>query len=121
MKVRLSIQSGACDLPIKQTTNTELTAHLSSIKKPGQTEISEIKALTARAINAERRLTNAQNQLLAAEEKIATMNQKVTASDDKWEARVKEYEARQKVMQEQVKRERQGGKERISELEGTVK
>lgn len=74
-----------------------------------------------RANNAERRLANAQNQLAAAEEKMAAMNQKTTAADSKWEARVKEYETRLRAAEEKVKRERQGFKERVLELENQIK
>jgi chromosome segregation ATPase len=74
-----------------------------------------------RANNAERRLVNAQNQLAAAEEKMAAMNQKTTAADSKWEARVKEYETRLRAAEEKVKRERQGYKERVLELENQIK
>jgi hypothetical protein len=45
----------------------------------------------------------------------------VQKADAKWEARVKEYEARLRAAEERVKRERQGGKERVGELEGNVK
>ena len=48
------------------------------------------------------------------------MNEKTSAVDNKWEARVKEYESRLRVAEERVKRERQGGKERINELEAHV-
>ncbi|KAJ7163163.1 hypothetical protein C8R46DRAFT_1281550 [Mycena filopes] len=41
--------------------------------------------------------------------------------DAKWEARVKEYETRLKAAEERVKRERQGGKERVAELESNLK
>ena len=91
------------------------------MKRPGQVDSSELKALSARATNAERRLTNAQNQLLATEEKLSAVNQKTSAADNKWEARVKEYEARLKAAEERVKRERQGSKERVVELENNVK
>ena len=74
-----------------------------------------------RANNADRRLANAQNQLAAAEEKMAAMNQKTTAADSKWEARVKEYETRLRTAEEKVKRERQGYKERVLELENQIK
>jgi multidrug resistance efflux pump len=74
-----------------------------------------------RANNAERRLANAQNQLAAAEEKMAAMNQKTTAADTKWEARVKEYETRLRAAEEKVKRERQGYKERVVELENQIR
>lgn len=48
------------------------------------------------------------------------MNEKTASTDTKWEARVREYEARLKAAEERVKRERQGGKERIGELEGNL-
>ncbi|KAJ3743052.1 hypothetical protein DFH05DRAFT_1499088 [Lentinula detonsa] len=104
-----------------KTTNVELSAQLSSTKRPGQPDSMEVRSLSARAVTAERRLNNAQNQLLATEEKIASMSQKTVATDSKWEARVKEYEARLKAAEERVKRERQGGKERVNELENQLK
>jgi len=48
------------------------------------------------------------------------MNEKTSLADNKWDARVKEYESRLRVAEERVKRERQGGKERINELEAHV-
>lgn len=42
-------------------------------------------------------------------------------ADNKWDARVKEYEARLKAAEERVKRERQGSKERVAELENNIK
>jgi len=81
----------------------------------------EVRSLSTRAVNAERRLNNAQNQLLATEEKISALNQRNAAADMKWEARVKEYESRLKLAEEKVKRERQGGKERAAELEANLK
>jgi predicted nucleic acid-binding Zn-ribbon protein len=104
-----------------QTTNTELAAQLAGTRKPGQPDPMEVRSLSTRAANAERRLNNAQNQLLATEEKVAAMNQKSAAADTKWEARVKEYEARLKAAEERVKRERQGSKERVAELENNLK
>lgn len=104
-----------------KATTTELQAQLVSIRKPGSADSMEVRALTARATNAERRLTNLQNQLLASEEKVATMNQKTTVADNKWEARVREYESRLRKAEEAVKRERQGAKERVFELEAQLK
>ena len=52
---------------------------------------------------------------------MAAMNQKTTAADSKWEARVKEYESRLRTAEEKVKRERQGYKERVLELENQIK
>ena len=52
---------------------------------------------------------------------MATMNQKTTVADSKWEARVKEYETRLRAAEEKVKREKQGYKERVVELENQLK
>ncbi|KAF5348402.1 hypothetical protein D9758_010890 [Tetrapyrgos nigripes] len=109
------------ELEALKTTNNELAAQLSGMKRPGQADPMELRSASTRAVNAERRLNNAQNQLLATEEKIATLNQKSVLADAKWEARVKEYEARLKAAEEKVKRERQGGKERALELENQLK
>ena len=59
--------------------------------------------------------------MLSTEEKLAAVNQKTVLADNKWEARVKEYEARLKAAEERVKRERQGSKERVLELENSLK
>ncbi|KAI0295796.1 hypothetical protein BC826DRAFT_1104178 [Russula brevipes] len=109
------------ELEAAKTTVSDLTAQLAILKRPTPGDSSEVKALMIRANNAERRLVNAQNQLAAAEEKMAAMNQKTTAADTKWEARVKEYEARLRTAEEKVKRERQGYKERVLELETQAK
>ena len=98
-----------------------MAIQLASQKRLGQTDGMEVRALSARATNAKRRLINAQNQLVAAEEKMASMNQKNASADNKWEVRVKEYESRLKAAEERVKRERQGSKERVAELENNLK
>ncbi|KAK0205654.1 hypothetical protein IW262DRAFT_1464386 [Armillaria fumosa] len=109
------------ELEAMKTTNAEMAAQLGSMTRPGHTDSMELRSVSTRAVNAERRLHNAQNQLLATEEKMAVMSEKSAAADSKWEARVKEYETRLKAAEERVKRERQGGKERVSELEASVK
>lgn len=124
LKVSFVLHPTSCPLAntmLLQATNSELQAQLVSTRKPGTADAMEVRSLTTRATIAERRLANVQNQLLASEEKITVLNEKTAASDAKWEARVKEYEARQKVMEEKVKRERQGGKERALELENQMK
>lgn len=98
-----------------------MTSQLAILKRPTPGDSNEVKTLMIRVNNAERRLANAQNQLAAAEEKMAAMNQKTTAADSKWEARVKEYESRLRTAEEKVKRERQGYKERVLELENQAK
>ncbi|KAH9919434.1 hypothetical protein B0H21DRAFT_781715 [Amylocystis lapponica] len=103
-----------------KTTNADLQQIVTS-RKPGQADSMEIRALTVRASNAERRLANLQNQLAASEEKVTVINQKTTVADNKWEVRVKEYESRLKSAEERIKRERQGGKERALELETQTK
>ena len=99
-----------------------MAAQLAVMKRPGQSSDSmELRSLTTRVLNAERRLNISQNQLLAAEEKYATTSQSHSAAIAKWEARVKEYEARIKAEMERTKNAKQGGKERVMELEGVIK
>lgn len=107
------------ELEAIRATNTELTAQLTTVRKSSSSasDAMEIRSLTARTANAERRLINAQNQLAAAEEKMSAQSSRTLLADSKWDARVKEYEARLKAAEEKVKRERQGGKERVGELE----
>ncbi|KAH8978057.1 hypothetical protein EDB92DRAFT_1912417 [Lactarius akahatsu] len=116
---KLSAKEG--ELESAKSTLSDLTAQLAILKRPTPGDSNEVKALMIRANNAERRLANAQNQLAAAEEKMAAMNQKTTVADGKWEARVKEYETRLRAAEEKVKRERQGYKERVLELENQIR
>ncbi|KAH7097868.1 hypothetical protein BKA62DRAFT_715056 [Auriculariales sp. MPI-PUGE-AT-0066] len=106
-----------------RATIGELGSQVSAAqRRPGETaKDAEIRALTARATNAERRLANAQNQLAGAEERVTSQVERASQADGKWEARVKEYESRIKAAEERVKRERQGAKERVAELENSVK
>ncbi|KAI0761493.1 hypothetical protein BD413DRAFT_485884 [Trametes elegans] len=115
---KLSAKEG--EIEALQATNAALQSHVVT-RKGNQADSMEIRALTARVQNAERRAINLQNQLLASEEKLTSVNQKTVAADSKWESRVQEYEKRLKTAEERVKRERQGGKERALELENQMK
>ncbi|KAH0825713.1 hypothetical protein J3R83DRAFT_9991 [Lanmaoa asiatica] len=105
------------ELEALKVTNADLVQQLSTARRPTQGDSQEIRTLLSRAVNAEKRLVVANNQLLQHEEKISTLNQKTSTADAKWEARVKEYETRLKAAEEKYKRERQGSKERVLELE----
>ncbi|EJF58014.1 hypothetical protein DICSQDRAFT_139845 [Dichomitus squalens LYAD-421 SS1] len=115
---KLSAKEG--EIEALQATNAALQSAVVT-RKGNQADSMEIRALTARAQNAERRAINLQNQLVQSEEKLTAVNQKTTVADSKWEARVKEYETRLKTAEEKIKREKQGGKERASELENQLK
>jgi len=94
---------------------------LTIARRPAHGDSQETKTLLSRAVNAEKRLVVVQNQLLLSEEKMANINQKTATADQKWEARVKEYESRLKAGEEKYKRERQGAKERVLELENQLR
>lgn len=104
-----------------RSTNNELQAQISSLRtrsqlaSPGET--NKLNALSARANNAERKLTAAQNQSIMAEERLVDAKNKYAEGEGKWSARIKELESRLKAAEERVKRERQGAKERVAELE----
>ncbi|KAG2090778.1 uncharacterized protein F5147DRAFT_748208 [Suillus discolor] len=80
----------------------ELTSQLVTSRRPTQGDSQETKMLLSRAVNAEKRLVT-------------------TPADQKWETRVKEYETRLKAGEEKYKRERQGAKERVLELENQMR
>lgn len=84
-------------------------------------ETTELKSALTRAVTAERRANNHGNQLAQVEESMAHHKKQWEEAEKKWEARVKEYQARIREAEEKLKRERQGGKERIGELESNSK
>jgi predicted nucleic acid-binding Zn-ribbon protein len=108
-----------------QAHNDELMIQLRQLRRASSGEgvlaSTEIKSLSARAQNAERRLQNAQNLLAAAEERFTQQSDRNSNSEIRWEARVKEYEGRVRAAEEKVKRERQGAKERTTELENAIR
>ncbi|ELU43016.1 microtubule associated domain-containing protein [Rhizoctonia solani AG-1 IA] len=112
-------------LTLIQAHNDELTIQLRQLRRASSGEgvlaSTEIKSLSARAQNAERRLQNAQNLLAAAEERFTQQSERNSGSEMRWEARVKEYEGRVRAAEEKVKRERQGAKERTTELENAIR
>ncbi|KAF8519037.1 hypothetical protein BU17DRAFT_48221, partial [Hysterangium stoloniferum] len=109
------------ELEALKATNTTLSSQLTSIKASPTSKDAELRAATAKFMNSERRIVNCQNQLATAEEANAHLVEKHLAAEQKWEARVKEYETRLKTAEEKIKRERQGAKERIAELDSHVK
>ena len=104
-----------------KATNTELTSQLAISRRPAHGDSQETKTLLSRAVNAEKRLVVVQTQLLLSEKKMANINQRTASADQKWEARVKECETRLKAGEEKYKRERQGAKERVLELENQIR
>lgn len=104
-----------------KATNTELQQQIASLRARSSlsspADASKINALTSRANNAERRLNTLQNQSVLAEERLTEAKNKYAEGEGKWAARIKELESRCKAAEERVKRERQGARERVVELE----
>ncbi|KAF8309737.1 hypothetical protein DL93DRAFT_2085258 [Clavulina sp. PMI_390] len=111
------------ELEQAKSANSELSSQLTLLRRaPAAADApAEIRALTARANQAERRANVAQNQLASLEERLAAQNDRNGSAEIKWEARIKEYERLLKEANEKFKRERQGAKERVNELEATIK
>ena len=78
---------------------------------------TEIRTIQSRATHAEKRAATLANQLTALQEATATSDSKHQTAISKWEARVKEYERRLREEGEMIKVEKQGGKERVADLE----
>ncbi|EOQ99612.1 hypothetical protein E3P92_00594 [Wallemia ichthyophaga] len=83
-------------------------------------DTGEVRALTARATTAERRLNITQNQMSQVEEKLIEARNKMVESDNKWSARAKEFENKMKAAEDKVKRERVGAKDRVNDLEKNI-
>ena len=109
-----------------RATNSELTQQVSSLKtrvnvsdmSPGSTH--KIQTLSARASNAEKRLRATQDQLALVEEKFAEAKGKIGFAEDQWQARLRELMVKLREAEEKNKRERQGAKERVRELQQTI-
>ncbi|SPO25343.1 related to Myosin heavy chain [Ustilago trichophora] len=118
---RQRLVSKQSELDAVKATNAELLQQISSLKTrtslstPG--ENNKLTSLTTRANTAERRLATALSQASQAEERLAEAKVKYGEGEGKWAARIKELELRCKAAEERVKRERQGAKERVAELE----
>lgn len=118
---RQRLVSKQSELDSVKATNAELLSQISSLKTrtslstPGDN--SKLTTLTTRANTAERRLATAMAQASQAEERLAEAKVKYGEGEGKWAARIKELELRCKAAEERVKRERQGAKERVAELE----
>lgn len=109
----------------EQSTNAEISAQLASLKRGGNTSSgdpssSDLKAMSTRVANAERRATHAQNLLLTKEEQMMAQIDRYKAAEEKWAARVAEYERREKQSLEKFKNERQGGKESILAMQNEI-
>ena len=109
------------ELEAVKSTNAELLQQISSLKTrtslSNPSDNNKLTALTTRANTAERRLATAQAQASQAEDRLAEAKLKYGQGEGKWAARIKELELRCKAAEERVKRERQGAKERVTELE----
>lgn len=86
---------------------------------PGSNQ--KIQALAARASTAERRLKATQDQLQAVETKFEEAKNKVATAEDHWQARLRELMNKLKEAEEKNKRERQGAKERVRELQQNIR
>ncbi|EST05588.1 hypothetical protein PSEUBRA_005278 [Kalmanozyma brasiliensis GHG001] len=118
---RQRLVSKQSELDAVKATNAELLSQISSLKTrnslstPGDN--NKLTTLTTRANTAERRLATALTQVSQAEDRLAEAKVKYGEGEGKWAARIKELELRCKAAEERVKRERQGAKERVAELE----
>lgn len=122
---RTRVMTKQGELEAAKSTNAELLQQISSLKTRSQlsspSNNAKIASLTTRANNAERRLSAAQSQASQLEERLIEAKSKYGDGEGKWTARIKELESRLKAAEERVKRERQGAKERVSELSDNLR
>ncbi len=114
--------SGADPCIYFQGRQRDLQSQLSILRATSSADgSSELRSVSARAVSAEKRVNTLANQLAALQDQVAEQERKHSDATSKWEARVAEFEKRLKAANERVKAEKQGGKERALQLEGTVK
>jgi peptidoglycan hydrolase CwlO-like protein len=77
---------------------------------------SQIRALSEKSQNADKKVQVFKNQLSRLEAEMAEREAQHGQAEEKWAVRVKEYENQLKAMAEKIKTEKQGGKERAAEL-----
>ncbi|GAA5983031.1 hypothetical protein JCM10908_006873 [Rhodotorula pacifica] len=105
---------------LRRSPNPNASPDPSSPSRPAWTEATmqaRLRTAEAKVVTLERRLAATQEQLREAETRLSEQQKKYGVAEGKWEARVRELEQRVRVAEEKVKRERQGAKERVAELE----
>ncbi|BGP20757.1 hypothetical protein JCM10213v2_008920 [Rhodosporidiobolus nylandii] len=108
-------------------SSTALSASPDLTRSPSSLAASEsalqqrLSLAQSRVSTLERRLAATQAQLKDAEDKLGEQRAKIGTAEGKWEARFRELEQRVRQAEEKTKRERQGAKERVAELMGTIK
>lgn len=77
--------------------------------------------MAARASSAEKRLKATEDQYQLLRDKFENGKVKTSSAEEQWMARLRELQKRNQELEEKAKRERQGAKERIRELEHTIR
>ncbi|POY72208.1 hypothetical protein BMF94_4714 [Rhodotorula taiwanensis] len=128
---RSRVQQKSLELEQAKSEVASLQSQLSSVRRspnpdaaspprPAWTEATlqtRLRTAEAKVTTLERRLAATQDQLRDAESRLEQQRTKYGTAEGKWEARVRELEQRVRAADEKVKRERQGAKERVAELE----
>lgn len=109
------------ELETFKSTNSELLQQISALRgqlsasSPG--DQNKVNMLTTRLSVAEQRLSAAQTKSTKAQKLLEEAKSKHGRDEETWKQRMNELETRYKAAEERVKRERQGAKERVAELE----
>ncbi|GAA5943357.1 uncharacterized protein JCM15063_002923 [Sporobolomyces koalae] len=82
---------------------------------------NRLVAAQSRTTTLERRLAATTKQLGEAEEMLKAAQTKTDTAEDVWGRRLRELESRCRAAEEKVKRERQGAKERVNDLQTIIK
>ncbi|KAE8243974.1 hypothetical protein A4X13_0g6869 [Tilletia indica] len=119
---RLMTKQG--ELDAAKATNAELQQQISSLKTrsvlSSPSANSKLTSLTGRANLAERKAAQAQTVASQAEDKLSEYRVRANEREIAWKAQIKELETRCKAAEEKARREKLGGREIVSALEGQV-
>ncbi|KAE8260342.1 hypothetical protein A4X03_0g3847 [Tilletia caries] len=119
---RLMTKQG--ELDAAKATNAELLQQISSLKTrsvlSSPSANSKLSSLTGRANLAERKASQAATVASQAEDKLNEYRVRANERELAWKAQIKELETRCKAAEEKARREKMGGREIVSALEGQV-
>ncbi|KAL8279582.1 hypothetical protein RQP46_008144 [Phenoliferia psychrophenolica] len=116
-----AVQSGGEDTRALRADLDQLADQLDSLSTSHATQSTLVIHLTRRAETAERRLAATQSQLVLVERALDEARTKVSTAENNWEGRFKELQRKLLVAEEKLRRERQGARARLAELDETIR
>ncbi|KAG8903325.1 hypothetical protein FRB99_003428 [Tulasnella sp. 403] len=123
LRKKLYVKEG--ELEAAKMTISEQSAQITHLERSGSGGLgkmtaAELKGVSTRVANLERRNTHMQNIVLKKDEQMTAQAEQSRANEEKWASRVKEYERLRQLDLEKLKQEKQGAKEAMSTMQKEI-